>query len=118
MVPSNRRRRRPRGTTDPNIVATWSPRQKAIEDMHSNLELPLAEAGLPVRIVNTMENNGVFLVKDLLEESTETLVSMANIGAKTIREISDCIRKLGLEPPWKYTPKKPAYTKNHKRKPK
>ena len=99
MFPSRRRRRRPRGEIDPAVMATWTDKQRKQEEMHQALELSLAEAGLPVRVVNTMENNGVLQVKDLLEEDGKDLVEMRNLGEKTVREIIKCIHKLGLETP-------------------
>jgi DNA-directed RNA polymerase alpha subunit len=116
MFPANRRRRRIKGEINPTILASWTDKQKQQEDMHKALEMPLAEAGLPVRVVNTMEANGVFLVKDLLEETEEDLINTANIGDKTIKEIASCIRKLGLDPPWPCTLKKASSPPKNPRK--
>lgn len=121
MSKENRRRRRhQRGTIDPAVVATWTDKQRLHEKIHRALELPLAEAKLPVRVVNTMEANGVFLIKDLLEEDGDDLVNMKNLGEKTVREIIDCIRNLGLDPPESWSDamkKKPAAKPPTQRKP-
>ncbi len=95
----DRRRRRTKGEIDPAVAATWSPKDRQREEMHRNLELALAEAGLPVRVVNTMEANGVFQVKDLLEEDGEDLINTPNLGEKTLKEIIECVKALNLEPP-------------------
>lgn len=120
MLPTNRRRRRRTTGVDPSVRATWSEKDRQREAMHEALEMPLAETKLPVRVINTMEQNGVFLIKDLLEEDGDDLVNMRNLGEKTVREITQYVRSLGLEPPESWTKalkKKPPAAKNSTRKP-
>ena len=59
------------------------------------LETPVADS-FPVRTVNALEDNGVLYFSDLVTWSVQDLESIPNLGAKTVAEISDVVRKFGL----------------------
>src|ERR1051326_8727737 len=105
---SHRRRRPLGGPISPEAMATWTPEQQAAWKRNQALTQPLADAGLPVRIVNTLEKRGIFLVQDLLRQSRETLLEISNFGDKTLSELTEAIQGMGLETPvtWK-KPRKP-----------
>lgn len=63
------------------------------------LKMPIAEMPLPVRVVNTLENAGVFLCADLLNLTREQLLQVRNLGHKTLQEVEKALRSIGLTPP-------------------
>lgn len=89
-------------------MAGWTPQQRNVHRINSLLRTPIAELNIPVRIVNTLENHGVILVGNLVEQSIETLMGMTNFGEKTLVEINAALKELGLSPPveWAQEPKK------------
>lgn len=82
--PAQRRHREP---TDPN----WQQFFRDEQD-HSGLsleqkrELSLADIGLSVRTVNTLESRNIFLVGELATLSREHLLAIQNFGEKTLAE--------------------------------
>lgn len=79
MKPVNRKRRPPPGG---NILA------KSLD------EAPLADLdGLPVRIVNALERNGIIYVAQIKATHYETLLKLPNFGDKTIQEMRDALKK-------------------------
>lgn len=84
------------------------------------LDLPLAETELSVRVINTLEKRGIFLVRNLLTQTRDMLLDIANFGDKTMTEITDVIVGLGLEPPkaWEKpkAPRKGRSCRSRKRK--
>lgn len=104
MPPQNRRRRR---KADP--ASHLSGRQLEEYLYRKKLETPLAEA-LPLRVVNVLETEGVFLVGELLARKREYLMTVRNFGEKTIKEVIAALKKMGVEPPadWLAAPPKPS----------
>lgn len=71
------------------------------------METPIAQLDLNVRIINTLEDNQIIYVKQLVIQTYETLMKMRNFGEATLREVRTSLSTLGLKPPeWK-KPKKP-----------
>ena len=60
------------------------------------LELSTAEIGLTVRTTNCLEERGIFTVRDLLNTSRETLLSISNFGEKTLDEVYRSLEKIGF----------------------
>jgi len=89
-------------------MAGWTQQQRDVYRVNQLLRTPIAELNIPVRIVNTLENHGVILVGNLVEQSVEALMGMTNFGEKTLVEINAALRELGLSPPvgWVTEPKK------------
>ena len=104
MPPKHRRRRV--FETGPNMT-NWSAEKKAAYKRQQTMDMPIAEMELPVRIVNTLEEHSVILVKHLLAQTYESLIRMTNLGDKTMGELKEAVVKLGLTPPttWKKPPK-------------
>ena len=85
---------------------SWTEEEKRAFELARLLETPVAEMELDVRVVNTLEENDIILVKDLMTQTWETLMGMKNFGNKTLHEVIEAIKKLGLTPPdWKMPPK-------------
>lgn len=60
------------------------------------LELPVAQLNLPVRTVNFLEDDGVLLVKDLLNCTRERLLGIPNFGEKALEQVFLALRDVGL----------------------
>ena len=60
------------------------------------LELPVAQLNLPVRTVNFLEDDGVLLVKDLLNCTRERLLGIPNFGEKALEQVFQALRDVGL----------------------
>ena len=69
--------------------------------MKKRLELSTAEIGLQVRTTNCLEEKGIFTVRDLLNSSPETLLSIANFGEKTLEEVYLALEKIGYNREWR-----------------
>lgn len=100
MPPLNRRRRRRNDEAD---LANLSEAERAAEIAKRKGELSLAEAGLAVRTVNTLESKTLSTINDVLELEAEDLLSIANFGEKTLIEIHDVVVAQGLTPPRSWT---------------
>ena len=101
-----RRRVKDRGQSVPDaILKTWTKAQRIEYQRAQALETPTAEMGMSVRVVNALESAGVFLAKDLLEESAGTLLAIKNFGESSLAEVSSAIKRLGLPLPrgWRRT---------------
>lgn len=80
-------------------MSSWSEKQKEAYTIKEKVRTPIAELKLPVRIVNTLEENNVLLVEDLLSQNYESLMEMKNFGDKTFREVKVALYKLGVPIP-------------------
>lgn len=99
--PVNRRRRKPRPTgPHPDVVATWSPAEQAAHRRKLQLETPVAELPLAVRVINTLEEENVVTVEDLLDNTVEELLAVPNFGETTLREVAAALESLGIAHPW------------------
>ncbi len=64
--------------------------------MSARLDLSTAEIGLTVRTTNCLEEKGIFTVRDLLNSTPETLLSISNFGEKTLEEVYQALDKIGF----------------------
>ncbi len=60
------------------------------------LELPVAQLNLPVRTVNFLEDDGVLLVKDLLNCTRDRLLGIPNFGEKALEQVFQALHDVGL----------------------
>ncbi len=60
------------------------------------LELPVAQLNLPVRTVNFLEDDGVLLVKDLLNCTRDRLLAIPNFGEKALEQVFQALHDVGL----------------------
>ncbi len=104
MPPRNRKyKQAPRKGPD---TSTWSAAEREEHERKAKLKTPVAEMDLAVRVINTLEENDVILAENLLEQTYETLMGMQNLGEKTLDEIREAVKQLGLPAPaWKKPPK-------------
>jgi len=73
-------------------IPTWAKTQKADD----RLKLSLSESKLSVRIVNCLEEYGIFTVQDLLNCTPKRLLGIPNLGVKTLKTIYIALEKLGF----------------------
>ena len=61
------------------------------------LDKPVAELELPVRAANCLEAAGIRTVRDLVTKPEKEMLGMRNFGRKSLTEVRDVLRGLGLE---------------------
>lgn len=87
-------------------MSNWDEPQKEAYRKQQALDTPVAEMALSVRVINTLEENGVIMACDVVKQTYDSLMGMKNFGDKTLTEVRDALRALGLEPPaWEKPPK-------------
>ena len=64
------------------------------------LDLSTAEIGLAVRTTNCLEEKGIFTVRDLLNTTPDTLLSISNFGEKTLEEVYRSLETIGFQRPY------------------
>ena len=69
--------------------------------LKERLELSTAEIGLQVRTTNCLEEKGIFTVRNLLNSTPETLLSIANFGEKTLEEVYVALENVGYHRNWR-----------------
>lgn len=106
MPPENRRRRRPR-RQEPD-TSGWSSEERAKHEMARKLATPLAELGVPVRAVNTLEEHDVITVGQAARLTYQELTGFKNFGQTTLTEVREIIEKFGVKlPSWDKPPRQP-----------
>jgi DNA-directed RNA polymerase alpha subunit len=73
-------------------IPAWAMTEKS----DSRLDLSLAEIDLPVRTVNCLEDQGIFMVKDLLSCTPQRLLEIPNLGMKTLEAVYLALEKIGF----------------------
>lgn len=108
MIPRNRRRRTPR---DPTALMAAADRAAYLR--HQATQAPISALGLPVRVVNALEDADLILCHQLLRMRRTALVALPNCGEKTMDLIVAAIVAAGLEPPadWTGAPPHPPQTR-------
>lgn len=91
--PEKRKRRKP---ADPEWLDFMSDDEKAEERIRGWQSVSLADVGLPVRIVNTLEDHGIFNVGQLCQVTAEDLRKIQNLGEITIRKCTKLLVELQL----------------------
>ncbi len=95
MKPVDRKRRNAR-SGEPHKKP---PEERAAELETKALQIPLAEIGLPTRVVNTLEEYDMILCAHLMARSRESLLNIPGITPRTIKDIAKAVHLLGLSPP-------------------
>lgn len=113
MPPPNRKYRKPARTG--LDTSTWTAAERAEHRRQELLRTPVAEMGLSVRIVNTLEDNNVIVAADLVRQTYDSLMRMKNFGEKTLGEVRKAVVKLGLAAPEWAPPPKTAKPKPRKK---
>ncbi|MCI0421507.1 MAG: hypothetical protein L0312_20160 [Acidobacteria bacterium] len=112
-----RRRHRERGAVAPEIMAGWTEVERRAYAEKQVRQLPVAEIGLAVRTVNVLEDENIILLDDLLKQSRDRLLKVPNFGEKTLVEIRQRVKNLGLVVPtdWRRLPRRKQRSPKRKR---
>jgi DNA-directed RNA polymerase alpha subunit len=64
-------------------------------------DAPVADTrlGLTLRVVNTLEANGIISMCELRDLPAEALLAMKNLGATTLKQLRKAVLSCGLTPP-------------------
>ena len=62
----------------------------------TTLNLTIDEIDLPTRIYNSLRNGGIETIGQLLKTSKKDLLSMRNLGRKSIEAIEEKLKEKGL----------------------
>jgi DNA-directed RNA polymerase subunit alpha len=71
----------------------------ANQGLNDRLEMSTAEIGLAVRTTNCLEERGIFTVHELLQCTSDDLLSISNFGEKTLEEVYKALAKIGFHRP-------------------
>ena len=71
----------------------------ANQGLKDRLEMSTAEIGLAVRTTNCLEERGIFTVNDLLHCTRADLLSISNVGEKTLEEVYKALERIGFNRP-------------------
>ncbi len=109
---------RRRKTEDPHWKAFFSEDSPAdVEEARRQevLDTSLADIGLSVRNANTLEEAGIFSVRDLSKRSRDDLLAIDNVGERTLIECRDALNKLKVpHPNWNRRARRKRRTKRKK----
>jgi len=61
------------------------------------LRMTIDELDLPTRIYNSLRNGGIETIGQLLDTSRKDLISMRNMGGKSIGVIEEKLKEKGIE---------------------
>lgn len=91
--PKNRKRRKAVDTKWMAFLTDKEAEEHRVQEWHS---VSLADVGLPVRIINTLEDNDIFTVGDLCTRTLDELRQIPNLGAVTIQKCQKLLEDLRL----------------------
>jgi hypothetical protein len=67
-----------------------------VDDEARRRLIPVTSLGLSVRSSNCLRSAGISTVGELFDQTTEDLLRMANMGQKSVSEIRECLRRIGI----------------------
>ena len=92
--PTKRKRRK---AIDIDWMQFWSPSELKAQEREKNKKISLSNTVLPLRVVNTLEAEGILTLGDLAETSLAKLSSIPNLGHLTFKKCAVIINEHGLE---------------------
>jgi len=81
---------------EPKTIVSLDPQTKSPSVSDSVLRLTIDELDLPTRIYNSLRNNRIETLGHLMEASKKSLLSMRNMGNKSIAVIEEKLKQKGL----------------------
>jgi DNA-directed RNA polymerase alpha subunit len=109
--PGRKYRDRP---ADPTVG--MSEAEKAQYQREQALAVPVAELGLPVRVINALEDLDVILCRDLVARHRDGLVQAHILSVRTLENLAGKLRALGLQPHPSWAVPPPARKRKTRRK--
>jgi DNA-directed RNA polymerase alpha subunit len=91
--PSKRKRRK---QPDPEWLEFMSDDEKERRRIRELCQVTLSDVGLPVRVVNTLENQKIFTLGDLARITGAELAAIPNLGEITIRRCQNLLADFQL----------------------
>ena len=92
--PKKRKRRK---AVDIDWMQFWSPSELRTQELEKNKKISLSNTALALRVVNTLEAEGILTLGDLAESSLAKLSSIPNLGYLTFKKCAVIINEYGLE---------------------
>lgn len=84
---------------EPKVEAESETESSKLDIPDATLKLTIDELDLPTRIYNSLRNGGVETIGQLVETPRKDLISMRNMGGKSISIIEEKLKEKGIELP-------------------
>ena len=119
MKRSGPEKRRTRKPNDPSWDEFFTEAELEAKKLKQVTDASLADTGLSVRIVNTLEDRGILTVGQLAARSRDELLAIDNFGEQTLNDCCLLIDGLGIpRQSWEKPKPKPKPKPKSKAKPK
>jgi hypothetical protein len=69
----------------------------SVTELQAKLDLSVAQIGLPLRIVNYLQQRQVCTVNELLHCTPQDLLRIPNFAMKTLEQVYRCLARLGFQ---------------------
>ena len=79
------------------LVSTHDDKDKELTDIKENLSKNVDEIEMTVRSANALRNANIHWLSDLVQMTEEEMIGTKNFGQKSISEIKEILRNLGLK---------------------
>lgn len=89
-------KRKRRNSPNPEWLELMSASDREYRRIEQWKPVPLADVGLPVRITNMLEHNGIFTVGDLTRVTSRYLMQLPNLGMITINHCAALLSDLNI----------------------
>ena len=66
------------------------------KELYEKLSLPISELELSVRSANCLKESNIKTISDLVKKTEAELLSFRNFGKKSLTEINDLLKVMGL----------------------
>jgi DNA-directed RNA polymerase alpha subunit len=97
--PSKRRTRKP---PEPQWDEFLTEAEIAERELNKIRESALADTGLSIRTVNTLEEHGILTVGALADKAREDLLGIDNLGEQTLEACDQMLNEINIpHPEWK-----------------
>ena len=90
------RKRKTRKPPEDEWLRFMSTSEKETLRQEEWLDASLADTGLPVRVVNCLEEAGILTVRDLTQQKANVLLHITNFGDQTLHQCTRLLTKLKL----------------------
>ena len=83
---------------DVNAISDFSGlmQEKKVDTITKTLETPIEEVEFSVRAYNCLKRAGIHTLQDLVNKSETDMMKIRNLGKKSLKEVLDKIRDMGL----------------------
>ena len=71
--------------------------EKQVDTITKTLETPIEEIEFSVRAYNCLKRAGIHTIQDLVSKKEIELTKIRNLGKKSLKEVIDKVKEIGLE---------------------